>query len=345
MDYSTHLSSFKDIKNDLKNQLQKLKLKGAAAGKHATLKIPLAFTKETIAEVKLRFLNSHYETINYVYVLTKSKKLAGVFSIRDLFKISGETLIKDIMTKKPSASLAHVDQERVAHLALKHNIKAIPLIDKHNNFLGVVTSDRILHILNKEFQEDFLLRAGILPHVSYKSCLETSLLRSFAHRMPWIIIGLFGGIVAAKIVSGFQNTLSTNLVLASFMPLVVYISNAVGNQTQTLLIRDVAFNPKLPLLKYIVKQSLIVTLIALCSSLTVYLITSLFWKNTFLALIIALAMLIAISVANLIAILIPLILRVCKQDPANGSGPFANILEDIMSILIYFTTATLLLGL
>lgn len=335
-----------DIHKSLQQKIKNLKLPRDAAGHHLTHQVPLALTTETIETVRNRIFHpkTKLDTINYIYVLSKNQTLRGVLSINELLQAKPTQKLSQVMNTKLTVSHPQADQERIAHLALKHNIKAIPIIDHKNRFVGVVPSDQILKILNEEVQEDIYKNVGIIPPAQINKSKEAeTILHAFGHRVPWIIIGLFGGLAGAQIVNTHQPLLERNLLLAAFMPLVVYISSAVGTQTQTLFVRDLALEPKLDVTPYFLRQISIASLIAVVCGLLATSLMALFWQAFSTGLVIGFAILMAATASTLVAIGVPYVLSKTGNDPANGSGPFGTILLDLMSLTIYFTTATLLL--
>lgn len=333
----------KDIIANNQQELQKLPLAQRDAGKLVTSFIHLASDTETIADVRQRLFESSsaFNSNNDVYVIDKERKLVGVFPIIESLRLDPMTPIKKIMQTDLIVGHPHSDREHIAHLALKNNIKAVPIVDKDSRFLGIVPSDQILRTLYQELREDFLKAAGIVPQSeTFEDQLSMNTLTSFIHRLPWILLGLFGGMAAARIVGIFEHTLTENLILAAFIPLIVYMSDAVGTQTQTLFIRDLAFNCHLPIVRYTLKQTYISALIAAICGVATWLMVFIFWHESYLGIVIGVATTISILLSTFIAIAIPYLLHLFKQDPADGSGPFATVLQDIFSIIIYFLIAT-----
>lgn len=307
-----------------------------------TKKVPICHSNQTIVEVKDYLFEkmSYFDTIDYIYILTKNNTLKGVISIHELFKSQSESLIKDYFVTKIVKAHPDTDPEKIAHLALNHNIKSIPIVNKQNKFLGVVASDTILDILNKESQEDFMHIEGIIPNDIYLQ-KDISIFKNFILRTPWIIVGLLGGLLAARIIGSFENVLEKELMLAAFIPLVAYIANAVGSQTQTLYIRSLAMEQKISMIKYSIKQILISLLIGVACWAVIGLISLVVWKSSVLGIIVGFAVFCSIIVATIFALLIPFLLTKFKKDPAIGSGPFTTIIQDMLSVLIYFLIATI----
>jgi magnesium transporter len=160
-----------------------------------------------------------------------------------------------------------------------------------------------------------------------------------------LVLGLLGGLLAAQIITGFEETLSQNLLLASFIPLVVYISDAVGTQMESFVIRDIAIHKGgIHFFKYFSKQFVIVTIIGLILAVGLYGITSVIHSNPKLSLAITLSMFFAIESSIFTGIILPVLFRRMRLDPANASGPIATIVQDILSVTIYFLVASNLLG-
>ncbi len=314
------------------------------AQSHMTAKVPIVRSDQTIADIKdiLYGHSGDIDTINYVYVVSKNSKLVGVLSLDNVFIQPDDTPVRKIMVKNPISARPHTDQERVAHLALKHNIKAIPVIDKNGKFLGVVPNDKILDILEHEHEEDILQMSGILPSkTTAQGTTRSSVLSAFFSRTPWIIIGIIGGILAAKVIGLYESVIEREVILATFIPLVVYVSNAVGVQSQTLIIRDLAVNSQIPLFRYCLKQLATSSLIALVCWLLIAFLTYLGWQSVSLGLIIGSSAFFAIHTAVIIALTVPIILKKLNLDPAIGSGPFTTIIQDTMAVLIYFSIVSL----
>jgi magnesium transporter len=322
------------------------KLSIDAAGRHLTTNVPVIYSGQTIGQAReeIYVKLGKYDTINYVYHLTRNNTLVGVFSLRELFAHPDETKIVNIETKRPIYSHPHTDLEKVAHKALKHEVKSIPIVDEHKHFLGIIASDTILATLKREYEEDFLKSAGIVTSSKHPANqTNTSIADAFLHRSPWIVIGLIGGILAAQVVGAFEAVLAQHIILAAFIPLIVYVGAAVAAQTQTLFIRDLVLTSKINMLTYALRQFFITILIGLLCGLVIWGIIHAFWNQSYLGFVIGLSGFIAITSSVITSLTVPYVLNSLGQDPANGSGPFATILQDILSILIYFTVATILL--
>lgn len=169
--------------------------------------------------------------------------------------------------------------------------------------------------------------------------------KSVIHRLPWLAIGLAGGVGAAKIVGSFESTLEENLILAAYIPLIVYMSDAVGTQMEAFVIRDFAIQSHMDFLKYFMRQTLVVTPIAVCLSMGLYGVNIYYLKqDKWIGVVLGLSLFAAIISSLITGLLIPYIIRKVRLDPANASGPIATIIQDLMSVTIYFYIANLMLG-
>ena len=317
-----------------------------SAGKRMVENVPLAFPEERILEVRKRIFEKAkgFETLNYIYVIDKERKLVGVFSLKELLQKPAEIKVEDLMIKEIIKTHPYTDQEKVAILALKHNLKAIPVVDREEHFLGVVTSDIILEILHSEYIEDILRSAGVQNSVYFPTRVMKVPAGILAKaRIPWLIVGLFGGIFAAQIANFFETSLSTHFALIVFIPLILYMGAAVGAQTQTLTTRNLAFNFEFSFKKYLSKEIKVSVLIALILGIFLSVISLLWYQLPYLGLILGVSLFLTIIAAIFIGSFIPYLLQKFKQDPAIGSGPFATIITDITSLIIYFSIATSLL--
>ena len=312
-----------------------------------TKKIPLALPEERILDVKNRLFKkiNELESINYIYVINKENELVGVFSIKEIFRQPEEKRVKELMQIQIVKARPYTDQEKIAILALKHNLKSIPIVDKNNKFLGIVTSDTILDILHSENLEDILYLAGIqkTDTISPLKYFKTPLKTSIKARLPWLVIGLAGGILAAQIIGFFEHALEVKLILAGFIPLITYMADAISTQTETLLVRNIAFNPKMNTQKFFLKEVKIVLFIAIICGSLVSLYSLIRFQSPFLGAVLGISLVSASLVAVFFGIVIPWLLNKLKKDPALGTGPLSTVFQDVVSVTIYFIVATFLL--
>lgn len=327
------------------NSRKKNRYPPESAGRKMIRNVPTALPEEKILDIRKRLFekSQEFETLNYIYIINQEEKLVGVISLKEIFQKPEETKIKDLMIRNIVSVRPHTDQEKVAILALRHNLKSIPVKDRDNKFLGIVASDVILDILHSENIEDILRFSGVSKYdISPDKILQAPASVLARLRLPWLVLGLFGGILAAKIITLFEAPLKDHFVLAAFIPLVLYIAHAVGVQSQTLFIRNLAlaeFSQK----NYFFKEIKSSVLIAFSLAILLFFISLLFSGQPHVSFILSLSLFLAIIAAIMVAILLPWALQKLKRDPALGSGPFGAIVSDVTSLMIYFLITSLLL--
>jgi len=301
--------------------------------------VPTVRKEMTLGQVEEKMFEqaADWETMNYIYVLDDEKRLVGVFSIDLIFRLPTETKVEKIMKRDLKTCQPNTDQEMVVRIALKSNIKAVPVVNREGKFLGVVPSDHILEILNQEHGEDLMRLSGITG--SEEDGDSGGIIKSLFSRIPWILIGLFGGLITAKVIVSFETTMQREVALAAFIPLVVYLANAIGVQVQTLYIRRLALRPEASFWHYSGKQIMISVLIGLVCAGVIWGLVHLGLGGNLVAVIVSSAVIISALMAAIVALLIPYSLSKLKIDPAIASGPFATIIQDLLAVIIYFEIA------
>ena len=307
---------------------------------------PTARKEDTVKEVleMLKKKSKLYESIDYIYVIENNSDLIGVFSIKDLFRLSPSTQVKKFMLTNVISVSPKTPGENAAHTALKHGIKAMPVVES-KKLVGVIPPRKLSKILNDSLRKDIFHFAGIhKSHLQYENTLKVPTGKSIIHRIPWLIVGLIGIILTAGFINIFENILEKHLILAFFIPAIVYISSALGTQIQTLYIRDlVVMGEELRVRKYLFKQMSVSIIMAGIISVFMFFIISIFWNQTYIAFVISLAALSALIITSLTAFIITYTIKKSGGDPALGGGPLATVISDATSIIVYFLIATALL--
>jgi len=309
--------------------------------------VPVAIVESTVKDVeKTLFENAaSFHTVDYVYITDKNRILKGILSIKQIIGMSEKNIpVEDVMEKKLIFARPSTPKERLVYQALSHGIRAIPILDKEGHFLGVVPYNAILQIFNEEVREDAFKFGGVFHKVGKEITTITSPLSVMVKaRLPWLVLGTVGGSLAAAIVSSFETVLEKYLTLAAFIPVLVYLSDAAGTQSETLIVRGLALDPKLSLRKYLIRELKIAIVLATTCGALLGLVSFFGWGNPFIGAIIAISMFLTLVSAVLISTLLPLLFLRFNADPAVASGPFATMISDITTIIIYFMVATGLL--
>ncbi len=218
-------------------------------------------------------------------------------------------------------------------------------MESSRKLIGAVSSREILSTINKSLRTDIFHFAGVhKSHLDFENSLEVPFLKAVKHRFYWLFAGFIGGMLMALYIGLFEETLAQHLIIASFVPAIVYISDALGTQFQTIFVRDLAIMGKeLDFKKYFLKQMAIGVLIAFIIGILMFFSILFIWSVPQIAFIISLASVITLIVASFTALLITLLIKRFKFDPALGSGPIATIISDTTSVVIYFIIVVLLI--
>ncbi len=304
-------------------------------------KVPFVNSDKTVKDVEKNLMNNKYENIEYIYVGEKDV-LAGVLSIKELFRQDKNKKVKDLMKKKVHSVNPNTDQEEVVKIAMKYNLKAVPVVE-NKKLLGVVPHHVILDILHKEGIEDLLHKAGVHPFEEpAHEIIHASTKTHFKKRLPWLLLGLLGGTLAALIVGIFEEILSVYVILAAFIPAVVYMADAIANQAQTIFIRSMALED-IKYKWYLLREFKINIFLALILAVIFYLVVLIGWNDSFFALVIGTSIFATTIFSVLIAVTLPVIFKKFNSDPAFSTGPFSTALVDLSSLIIYFGIAQLMI--
>lgn len=247
------------------------------------------------------------------------------------------------MDAQPPSVHPEEDQERVATLAIRARVAAVPVVDSRGRLLGVVPPEALIEILRREHIEDLQRFIGIHQHRNQAvHALAASPLIRARERLPWLLVGLLGSILATFIVSRFETALSAQLAIAFFVPGIVYLADAIGTQSEAVAVRGLSFNNSslwhLICGEFGTGLVIGVTLAALALPVAWYA-----FGSFHLAAAVAGAIVVAGAAATSIGLFLPWLLSRAGLDPALGSGPVATIIQDVLSLLVYFSLVTLLL--
>jgi magnesium transporter len=312
------------------------------ASEHVRTLVPIASPYARVSELRRSLEGTTFESATHIGVCDDAK-LVGVLKIEDLFGALPEAKVKDIMDDDPPMVARGVDQERAAWKAVQHGESALAVVDDTGRFVGFIPPDRLLAVLLHEHEEDMARVSGFLRDTSMaRSASEESISKRFWHRVPWLLLGLAGAVLAADIVGFFEKVLQANLMIAFFIPGIVYLADAVGTQTEALIIRGLSVG--VPIGSVLRREILTGLMIGLALAITFYSIGLWRWGGDGVVLAVALAIFAACATANLVALALPWVLNRLGIDPAFGSGPLATVVQDLLSIVIYLVIATAILG-
>lgn len=281
------------------------------------------------------------ETIYYIFVIDQDNTLVGVISLRDLIVNDDEALIADVMSERVIAAKVGDDQGDVARMMKDYDFIAMPVTDYDEHLLGIITVDDIIDVMEEEATSDYSGLAG----VDVDEASENPLLAA-SKRLPWLITLLFLGMATATLIGHYENLVSEASILAVFISLITGTAGNAGTQSLAVAVRRIAVQDDKDSGFFRLMMSEILTglVTGLVTGITIFLVVGI-WKQNFpLGFVIGMAMLFAITVANLAGSLIPMLMDKLGFDPAVASGPFITTLSDLTSVLIYFNIASLFMN-
>ena len=309
------------------------------AGRHASLRVPTAGPDDTVGHVLEGLRGGDFDSAAVVAIL-EGERLLGLVTIERLLRAPDGTRVGEIMDSAPPVVTPTVVQEQAAWRAVQHGEPTLAVIDD-GRFVGLVPATALLEVLLAEHDED-LVRLGGFLKTSSPAQLTTvePVLRRLWHRLPWLVVGLVGALLAAGVVGGFEEVLAEHVLIAFFVPGVVYLADAIGTQTEALVIRGLSLG--VGIRQVAGREIATGILLGLVLGVMSLVLVGVLWQDWSVALAVALALLAAASIATVIALVLPWLIDRLGKDPAFGSGPLATVLQDILTVTIYLVVASVL---
>jgi magnesium transporter len=314
-----------------------------SAAWHLETRVPFALETEQVEAVIARLSDQDLDSIEAIFVVDVDRTLRGAVPLAQLLR-AGRGLIGELVDLESPRVRLHEDQEHVAAEALAHGATSVAVVDDAGRFLGAVTALSLLQILRREHVEDLHRLAGIQREtVRARSALDQTPTRRARHRLPWLIVGLAGSIIAASLMSGYERILEANLAIAFFVPAIVYLADAIGTQTEAIVVRGLSLS-RLPLRHLLADELRTGVIMGTVLAALAFPTIVIGFGDVRLAASVAIAIVIAGTMATSIGLLLPWCLQRLGSDPAFGSGPVATIIQDVLSLVIYFAIASWLVG-
>ncbi|WP_027137917.1 magnesium transporter [Gaetbulibacter saemankumensis] len=280
--------------------------------------------------------------VHSVYVVDKKDKLVGRLSLKDLIVAKNEQKIADIFISSVDWVNVHDEAEDVARVMQKYDLEAIPVVDDEQKLLGRITIDDIVDVMKEEAERDYQLAAGISQDVE----ADDSIWKLTKARLPWLLIGMFGGIGAASIINGFSDAMINFPALLMFIPLIQATAGNVGVQSSAIVVQGLA-NDTIDgrIISRLLKEFALGLVNGLAIASIVLLISHFAFQTSYLeSLTICVALITVIIMAALIGTFIPIFLDKRGIDAAVATGPFITTSNDVFGIFIYFLIAKFILG-
>jgi magnesium transporter len=292
--------------------------------------------------VELRKQAEDVEKIFTIYVVDDENKLVGFLSLKSLLFANPTTKISTLYRSKNMISVkTSDDSESVAKTMEKYDLVSVPVVNLQNKLVGRITIDDVVDVIMDEADKDFQMASGISENIESSDTVW----RISRARMPWLLIGLLGGVFGAQVISGFEGGISEVPALAFFIPLITAMGGNVGVQSSAIVVQSLARGTDQfgSIFKKIGKEAVVAVINGLALSAVIYGIALIFDSST-LGLVVSLSLFTVIMFAAVFGTLIPLILDKYKIDPALATGPFITTLNDVLGLFIYLTIGMIMYG-
>jgi magnesium transporter len=275
--------------------------------------------------------------------VVESDVLVGLVSIERLIGAPPRSPIRTLMERDPPSVLVGSDPARAVHALGAKGGRSVAVLGEDGEFRGLLSPASLLAHLDAEHHEDLARLGGYVAGADRaRTAAEEPIRRRLAHRIPWLLIGLVGAMASALIVGAFESKLESNLLIAFFVPAVVYMADAVGTQTETVLIRGLAAGIT-PL--SVMRRELITGLAMGAMIGSAFLaFAAIGWGDVEIAVAVAIALFASCSIATAVAMVLPAAFQRLGADPAFGSGPLATVVQDLLSIIVYFVSVAVIVG-
>lgn len=310
--------------------------------------LPLKMKEEDTVQDAINSIHEQkdLEMVFYIYIEDENEKLTGVLSLRQLIMVEPQTKLKNVMITRVVSVQPETDQEEVARITSRYNFLALPVVDRDDKLLGIVTVDDIIDVIREEATEDFLQMAGVGKdrEILLKTTLEATKIR-----FPWLFATFVGGFIVSMIVMGFDTLINKFVMLAAFMPIVAGMGGNVGTQSSTIIVRGLAtgrINVK-QVMKVLFGQMRIGIILGFAYGILLGVFAVVFHLHQVnilnMGITISISLMLAMLLAATMGTLTPIILYRLNIDPAIATGPIVTTISDIFGISIYLIIASLLL--
>jgi magnesium transporter len=302
--------------------------------------IPRGTPETQAGEARAALVGRSFECATEIVVCDGSQ-LVGLIPLEQLLAAGPDTQLRDLVEKTSPTVTPDVDQEVVAARAVHARARSVAVVSPDGTFVGVVPAEPLVATLGEEHDEDMARLGGFLAaSMGARAASEEPVRRRLWHRLPWLALGLAGAMLSVGIVGTFEAQLRAEVLLAFFVPAVVYMADAVGTQTETVVIRGMAIG--VPLRRIARRELATGLVIGALIAAVFFPFALLVWDEADVAAAVSIALFVSCSIATVVAMALPYALARLGRDPAFGSGPLATVIQDLLSIMVYFAVAAAL---
>jgi magnesium transporter len=297
---------------------------------------------ETVASL-LGQLRARAEPPPLWVAVTEHGRLRAVLATADLLRAAPEATVGSLPGRAATTVRATSQAERAAWLAAHAGAEVIAIEAEDGRFAGLVPAVSLLPLLVREHEIDLARVGGFLRGTAQaRTASEEPVTHRVLHRAPWLLLGLLGAVLSARIVRAFEVQLEETVALAFFLPGIVYMADAVGTQTETLVIRGLSVGVSV---RRILRLELLTGMVVgVLLSLAIFPMALLITDEADLSFAIAVSLMASTACATLVAMSLPWLMTRLSFDPAFGSGPLATVIQDLLSIVIYFAVGVAVVG-
>ena len=300
------------------------------------------------------------ETVYIAYVTDESRVLEGTVSFKDLLFAKPDALIGDIMTEEPIYASTVDDREYAADTIAKYGLLALPIVDKENRLVGIITVDDAIDVINEEATEDIEIMAAITP--TDKPYLKTGVFETWTKRFPWLLILMLAAVFSSAVITYYESAIGTYAVLTIFFPMLMNTGGNAGSQSSVAIIRAMSLGEitMKNFFRVLWKEFRVSTLCGICLAVVCFIKTMLVdfrlqattvlengavQDNLKVAAIVSATAFFAVVVAKVVGTILPMLAKKIKLDPAVMASPFITTIVDTVTLVIYFSIASQALGL
>lgn len=294
---------------------------------------------------KIRKIGDDAESIYVGYVLTMTRKLIGIVSLKDIILAKENTLVKDIMDTNFIKVFTMDEQEDVAKKFDKYDEIAMPVVDNEDRLVGIVTVDDAMDVMHEEMDEDFEIMAAMSP--SEDTYFKTSVFKHARNRIFWLLVLMISATITGGVITKYENAFEALPLLVAFLPMVMGTGGNCGSQSSTLIIRGLA-NDEIKLKDFFRawwKEVRVAFLVGIALFIANSIRILIQYKDIKLAIIVGCTLMGTVTIAKSLGCILPIIAKKFKLDPAIMAAPLISTILDTCSVFIYFNIATLVMGL
>ena len=353
----------KSVPSETRSEINKLlAYPESSAGSVMTAEFIGLHAKMTVAQSVeyIRRTGIDKETVYIAYVTDERRVLEGTVSFKDLLFAKPDDLIGDIMTEEPIYASTVDDREYAADTIAKYGLLALPIVDKEMRLVGIVTVDDAIDVINEEATEDIELMAAITP--TDKPYLKTGVFETWRKRFPWLLVLMLAAIFSSAVITHYENAIGTYAVLTIFFPMLMNTGGNAGSQSSVAIIRAMSLGEitMKNFFRVLWKEFRVSALCGICLAIVCFIKTMLIdfrlqpitileggveQDNLLVAAIVSATAFFAVVVAKVVGTILPMLAKRIKLDPAVMASPFITTIVDTVTLVIYFSIASQVLGL